>query len=145
MDYLLDSNIEENASILPIVGIGGVGKTTLAQLVFNEEKMQKHFDKKLWLFVSDDFDVKIIVEKILESAKGKKLENLEMNTLINDLQKEIDGKRYLLVLDDVWNDDSQKWDSLKSLLLSGERGSRILVTTREEKVAKISKTIEHTF
>ena len=68
-----------------------------------------------------------------------------MNTLINDLQKEIDGKRYLLVLDDVWNDDSQKWDSLKRLILSGERGSRILVTTREEKVAKISKTIEHTF
>ena len=97
------------------------------------------------MFVSDDFDVKIIVEKILESAEGKKLENLEMNTLINDLQKEIDGKRYLLVLDDVWNDDSQKWDSLKSLLLSGERGRRILVTTREEKVAKISKTIEHTF
>nr|XP_023917107.1 putative disease resistance protein RGA3 [Quercus suber] len=145
MEYLLDSNIEENVSVLPIVGIGGLGKTTLAQLVFNEEKMQKHFDKKLWVFVSDDFDVKIIVEKILESAKGKKLENLEMNTLINDLQKEIDGKRYLLVLDDVWNDDSQKWDSLKSLLLSGERGSRILVTTREEKVAKISKTIEPYF
>ena len=51
--------------------------------------MQKHFDKKLWLFVSNDFDVKIIVEKILESAKGKKPENLEMNTLINDLQKEL--------------------------------------------------------
>ena len=89
MDYLLDSNIEENVSILPIVGIGGLGKTTLAQLVFNEKKMQKHFDKKLWLFVSNDFDVKIIVEKILESAKGKKPENLEMNTLINDRQKEL--------------------------------------------------------
>ena len=45
--------------------------------------------------VFDDFDVKIIVEKILERVKGKKLERLEMNTLINDLQKEIDGKRYL--------------------------------------------------
>ncbi|XP_065617732.1 putative disease resistance protein RGA3 [Quercus suber] len=145
MDYLLDSNIEENVSVLPIVGIGGLGKTTLAQLVFNEEKMQKHFDKKLWVFVSNDFDEKIIVEKILESAKGKKPENLQMNTLINDLQKEIDGKRYLLVLDDVWSDDSQKWDSLKRLLLSGERGSKILVTTREEKVAKISKTIEPYF
>ena len=89
MDYLLDSNIEENVSILPIVGIGGLGKTTLAQMVFNEKKMQKHFDKKLWLFISNDFDVKIIVEKILESAKGKKPENLEMNTLINDLQKEL--------------------------------------------------------
>ena len=46
---------------------------------------------------------------------------------------------------DVWNDDSQKWDSLKRLLISGERGSRILVTTCEEKIAMISKTIEPCF
>uniref|UniRef100_A0A2N9FC35 Rx N-terminal domain-containing protein n=1 Tax=Fagus sylvatica TaxID=28930 RepID=A0A2N9FC35_FAGSY len=66
---LLDSNIEENVSILPIVGIGGLGKTTLAQLVFNHEEIQKHFEKKLWVCISDDFDVRIIVEKILECAK----------------------------------------------------------------------------
>jgi polyhydroxyalkanoate synthesis regulator phasin len=74
IERLLDSNIEENVSILPIVGIGGLGKTTLAQLVFNHEVIQKHFEKKLWVCISDDFDVKIIVEKILESAKGKKQE-----------------------------------------------------------------------
>uniref|UniRef100_A0A2N9G5H1 Disease resistance protein RGA3 n=1 Tax=Fagus sylvatica TaxID=28930 RepID=A0A2N9G5H1_FAGSY len=137
LERLLDSNIEENVSILPIVGIGGLGKTTLAQLVFNHEEIQKHFEKKLWVCISDDFDVKIIVEKILECAKGKKQEeNLAMNTLVNDLQKEIDGKRYLLVLDDVWNDDSLKWDDLKGLLLNGARGSRILVTTRGKKVAE---------
>jgi Leucine-rich repeat (LRR) protein len=146
LERLLDSNIEENVSILPIVGIGGLGKTTLAQLVFNHEEIQKHFEKKLWVCISDDFDVKIIVEKILECAKGKKQEeNLAMNTLVNDLQKEIDGKRYLLVLDDVWNDDSLKWDDLKGLLLNGARGSRILVTTRGKKVAEVAKTIEPYF
>ena len=49
----------------------------------------------MWVSVFDEFDVKIIVEKILECVNGKKLERLEMNTLINDLQKEIDRKRYL--------------------------------------------------
>ncbi|KAK4591993.1 hypothetical protein RGQ29_016460 [Quercus rubra] len=145
IECLLDSKIEENVSVLPIVGFGGLGKTTLAQFVFNDEEIKSHFEKKLWVCVSDDFDVKIIVEKILECAKGKKPERLEMNTLINDLQKEIDGKRYLLVLDDVWDDDSEKWDKLKGFLLGGASGSRILVTTRDEKVAKISKTIEPHF
>lgn len=142
IERLLGSKIEENVSVLPIVGIGGLGKTTLAQFVFNDEEIKNRFEKKLWVCVSDDFDVKIIVEKILECATGKKPERLEMNTLINDLQKEIGGKRYFLVLDDVWNYDSQKWDSLKKPLLCGARGSTILVTTREKKVAKISKTIE---
>ncbi|KAK4551129.1 hypothetical protein RGQ29_032520 [Quercus rubra] len=145
IDRLMDPKIEENVSVLPIVGIGGLGKTTLAQFVFNAEEIKNHFEKKLWVCVSDDFDVKIIVEKILECAKEKKPERLEMNTLINDLQKEIDGKRYLLVLDDVWDDDSEKWDKLKGFLLGGARGSRILVTTRQEKVARISKTIEPHF
>ena len=145
IERLLDSKIEENVAVLPIVGIGGLGKTTLAQFVFNDEEIKSYFEKKLWVCVSDDFDVKTIVEKILESAKGSKLGSLEINTMINDLHKEIDGKRYLLVLDDLWNDDSKKWDGLKGLLKGGAIGSRILVTTREEKVAKISKTIEPYF
>jgi Leucine-rich repeat (LRR) protein len=150
IERLLDSNIQENVSVLPIVGMGGLGKTTLAQLVFNDEEIQKHFEKKLWVCISDDFDVKIIVEKILECAKGEKAENFEINMLVNDLKKEIDGKRYLLVLDDVWNDDFKnddfkKWDEFKGLLLNGARGSRILVTTREKKVAEVVKTIEPYF
>nr|XP_023914355.1 putative disease resistance protein RGA3 [Quercus suber] len=139
---LLDSNVEENVSILPIVGIGGLGKTTLAQLVFNDEEFKKHFDQKFWVCVSDDFEIRVIVEKIMECAKNEKPKDLEMNTLVKELKKEIDGKRYLLVLDDVWNDNSEKWLSLKNLLMSGAKGSRILVTTRKEKVAKIVQTMQ---
>jgi Leucine-rich repeat (LRR) protein len=140
IDCLLDSNVEENVSILPIVGIGGLGKTTLAKLVFNDEQIQKDFDLKMWVCVSDPFHVKNVVEKILESATNTKQPTVEMNTLVNYLQKEIDGKKYFLVLDDVWNEDHEKWCRLKEVLMGGGRGSRILVTTRKESVAM---TIRH--
>ena len=139
-NILLDPSVKGNVSILPIVGLGGQGKTTLAQLVFNDEKIQNHFKPKLWVCVSDDFEEKVIVKKILECAQNKKPEELELNTLINNLKKEIDGKRYLLVLDDVWNEDLQKWRKLRSHLMGGASGSRILVTTRSNEVAEITKT-----
>jgi Leucine-rich repeat (LRR) protein/nicotinamide mononucleotide adenylyltransferase len=136
IDRLLDSNVEENVSILPIVGIGGLGKTTLAQLVFNDELIEKHFQLKMWVCVSESFNVKNIVEKILESATKKKPAIVEMNRLVSYLLKEIDGKKYFLVLDDVWNGDHEKWCRLKEMLMGGARGSRILVTTRNEIVAR---------
>ncbi|XP_050283822.1 putative disease resistance protein RGA4 [Quercus robur] len=139
---LLDPNVEESVLILPIVGLGGLGKTTLAQLVFNDEKIQNRFEQKLWVCVSDDFEVKVIVKKILECAKNNKPECLELNTLINELNKEIDGKRYLLVLDDVWNEDPHKWFELKKLLMVGARGCRILVTTRINIVAETTQTVQ---
>ncbi|XP_050284279.1 putative disease resistance protein RGA4 [Quercus robur] len=139
---LLDPNVKENVSVLPIVGIGGLGKTTVAQLVFNDKEIKDHFEPKVWVCVSENFDVKIIVKKILECVKHEKPEDLEMNTLVNDVHKEINGKRYLIVLDDVWNEEREKWFSLKKILMGGARGSRIVVTTRSQIVAKISQPIQ---
>jgi phosphotransferase system IIB component len=138
---LLDSNVEDNVSILPIVAIGGLGKTTLAQLIFNDDQIKNHFQLKMWVCVSDPFHVKNIVENILEAATKKKPKPAQMNTLVSKLKEEIDGKKYLLVLDDVWNEDHGKWFELKELLMGSASGSRILVTTRSEKVARISGTV----
>jgi Leucine-rich repeat (LRR) protein len=140
IDHLLHSNIEDNVSILPIVAIGELGKTTLAQLIFNDEQIQTKFQLKMWVCVSDIFDVKNIVANILESATKRKPKTDQMDILVNDLRKEIEGKKYFLVLDDVWNEDNEKWCSLKKVLMVGGRGSRILVTTRKESVAM---TIRH--
>ncbi|KAB1225420.1 putative disease resistance protein RGA3 [Morella rubra] len=142
MALLLDSNVGKNVSILPIVGIGGLGKTTLAKLVFNDPEVEKHFEPKVWLCVSDIFDIKILVKNILESMTGNKQEDVGMDALTQSLKNKIDRKKYLLVLDDVWNEDKQKWSSFKALSMGGARGSRVLLTTRSEKVARISKTIE---
>ncbi|XP_059451669.1 putative disease resistance protein RGA3 [Corylus avellana] len=136
IDFLLDSNVEDNVSILPIVGIGGLGKTTLAQFVFNDDQIQKHFELKMWVCVYDFLDIKNIVAKALESAAKEKPADAEIDTLVGKLREKFQGKKYFLVLDDVWNGDHGKWCRLKQMLMGGARGSRIVVTTRNEIVAK---------
>ncbi|TQE13013.1 hypothetical protein C1H46_001388 [Malus baccata] len=135
IQLLLDSISTENVSTISIVGIGGLGKTALAQLIFNEEVIQKHFEMKIWTCVSNVFELDIVVKKILQSKNHDEIEQLQ-----NDLRNKINGKKYLLVLDDVWNEDREKWLSLKNLLMGGGEGSRILITTRSKTVATISDT-----
>ncbi|XP_022950533.1 putative disease resistance protein RGA3 [Cucurbita moschata] len=101
----------------------------------------EHFKLKLWVCISEQFDGKVIVEKIIESATGKKPEILQMDLLQSELRKHIDGRKYLLIMDDVWNEDHEKWVNLKRLLMGGAKGSRILITTRHQRVAETFDTI----
>ncbi|XP_059658859.1 putative disease resistance protein RGA3 [Cornus florida] len=128
----------QGVSVFPIHGIGGLGKTTLAQLVFNDERVIKHFEPRIWVCVSEDFEVKRVLKLIIESVCRKSCDISSLNLLQRQLQDKLNGKRYLLVLDDVWNDDEQKWDTLKSILAYG---SSIITTTRLEKVASIMGTL----
>ncbi|XP_043814027.1 putative disease resistance protein RGA3 [Manihot esculenta] len=140
-ELVLSSNGEECVSVLSIVGIGGLGKTTLAQIILNDELIKNSFEPRIWVCVSEPFDVKMTVGKILESATGNKSEDLELEALKSRLEKIICGKKYLLVLDDVWNENRKTWQNLKRLLVGGSSGSKILITTRSKKVADISGTI----
>ena len=140
VELLLDSNVEENVSVIPIVGLGGLGKTTLAQYVYNDEKVKNHFELNMWVCVFDVFELKIIIEKIITSAIGNVPGNLELDQLQIQLREKIDRKKYLLVLDDVWNEDREKWLSLKNILMGGLKGSKIVITTRSKLVAKITRT-----
>ncbi|XP_074264699.1 disease resistance protein RGA2-like [Silene latifolia] len=139
IDILMASHApqDQRLAIIPIVGIGGLGKTTLAQLLYNDERVEKKFELKLWVCVSEVFDIKEITKKILMSATNSKSHNLEMDQLQGQLRKEIGGKKYLLVLDDVWNEKPEEWLKLKALLMVGIEGSKILVTTRSRTVANI--------
>ncbi|XP_043814133.1 putative disease resistance protein RGA3 [Manihot esculenta] len=138
---VLSSNGEECVSVLSIVGIGGLGKTTLAQIILNDELIKNSFEPRIWVCVSEPFDVKMTVGKILESATGNRSEDLGLEALKSRLEKIFSGKKYLLVLDDVWNENREKWQNLKRLLVGGSSGSKILITTRSKMVADISGTI----
>ncbi|PPR90409.1 hypothetical protein GOBAR_AA30262 [Gossypium barbadense] len=139
LKLVLEFESEENVYIIPIVGFGGLGKTALAQFVYNDEMVKNHFELMMWVCVSDVFDVKLIVENIIESATGQAPDqNLKMEQLQKQLREKIGGKKYLLVLDDIWNEERENWVSLKELLIDGAKGSRIIVTTRSFKVAKIT-------
>ncbi|GFP83127.1 putative disease resistance protein rga3 [Phtheirospermum japonicum] len=134
---------EQAFKIVPIWGMGGLGKTTLARLVFGDEYINTHFDHCVWVHVSKEFNSMMIFKNILSSLTSENVEHGNREVLLQKLQKELGAKRYLLVLDDVWNEETDKWDNFISSLsgISSIRGNGIIVTTRSEKVASSVKTL----
>ncbi|XP_043713332.1 putative disease resistance protein RGA3 [Telopea speciosissima] len=135
------SKNDNNFSVLPIVGMGGAGKTTLAQLVYNHETVEKHFGLKAWVCVSEDFDVVRLTKEILESATNSTHTSDSLDKLQVELKKALSNKRFLLVLDDMWNENYLRWDALSTVFASGKQGSKILVTTRNKSVSSIVHTV----
>ncbi|KAA8547768.1 hypothetical protein F0562_004197 [Nyssa sinensis] len=127
----------DNVSVYAIWGMGGLGKTTLAQLVYNEGRVERYFEMRIWVCVSDDFDILKLTRAILESIEGSPCNISSLDPLQRRLQEKLSGKRFLLVLDDVWNECHEKWDGLKDALMCGTKGSMIIVTTRIQQVALI--------
>ncbi|KAK9667018.1 hypothetical protein RND81_14G226700 [Saponaria officinalis] len=125
--------------LLDSVGVGGLGKTTLAQLVFNDDRVKNEFPLRLWTCVSDentkDFDVKKILTNILESTSHDKYHGLPMDLVQRKLGGLLGGRKYLIVLDDLWNEDRDRWLTLRKFLMVGGIGSRVLVTTRSKRTA----------
>ncbi|KAF7139471.1 hypothetical protein RHSIM_Rhsim07G0070900 [Rhododendron simsii] len=94
----------EKVGIVPIVGMGGIGKTTLAQDVYNDETVGKHFEMKAWVCVSEVFDIVGVTKTILETVTSEPCHFNALDQVQNQLKKAVTGKKFLIVLDDVWNE-----------------------------------------
>ena len=127
-------------SVIPIVGMGGLGKTTLAQLVYNDNDVNSYFNLKAWVCVSENFDIVRLTKAILQSITSEHCDANDLGLIQVKLMEKLDGKKFLLILDDVWNEDYDKWDKLRCPFKCGAQGSTIIVTTRDHSVAKMMET-----
>nr|XP_029123268.1 disease resistance protein RGA2-like [Elaeis guineensis] len=129
--------------VLPVVGIGGVGKTTLAQLIYNDERVARHFELRRWVYVSDNFDVKRIAKELVYSSTDDRISHdISLDGILVKLGDATRNKRFLFVLDDVWDETGSKWKELRSVLTSGAKGSMVLVTTQSPVVAEVMGTMD---
>ncbi|XP_008240993.1 PREDICTED: putative disease resistance protein RGA1 [Prunus mume] len=137
------SGNNKNVSVIPIVGIGGLGKTTLAKLLYNDERVVRNFELRMWVYVSVDFDLIRITKEILSSALDTEIsDKLSIDQLQGKLRDALKDKKFFLVLDDVWIDDRIKWSEFRDVLIDGAKlGSKILVTTRNISVASVTSTV----
>ncbi|KAF5775324.1 putative virus X resistance protein-like, coiled-coil [Helianthus annuus] len=128
---------DRNYSIVPIVGMGGVGKTTLARLLYNEKKVQNHFELKVWVCISDEFDIFVRSKEIFIAFGGEvKEEHTNFNKLQEALRDHLTRKKFLLVLDDVWSESREDWETLVRPFYACSPGSKIIITTRKDNLLK---------
>ncbi|KAG6530817.1 putative disease resistance protein RGA3 [Zingiber officinale] len=137
------SGSHASLGVLPIVGIGGVGKTTLAQIIYHDPRVADHFELRKWVCVSNDFNVKRIARELeAEEPSDYRWDHISLDSQLTKLIHATESKRFLFVLDDVWDEAGRKWMELRSALTYGNRGSTILITTQSPIVAEVMGTID---
>nr|AAR99710.1 NBS-LRR-like protein D [Oryza sativa Indica Group] len=125
---------EKKAYKLAIIGTGGIGKTTLAQKVFNDEKLKQSFDKHSWICVSQDYSPASILGQLLRTIDVQYKQEESVGELQSKIESAIKDKSYFLVLDDVWQSDV--WTNLLRTPLYAATSGIILITTRHDTVAR---------
>ncbi|KAG2481087.1 hypothetical protein PVAP13_J683369 [Panicum virgatum] len=134
---LVDKNNQQIIKIVSIIGLGGSGKTALSNLVFGDGNTVKdHFEVRIWVHVPQEFDVQQLMMKMFEAITYQKSEHHSIQNIIQTIADTLTGKRYLLVLDDVWTVDRSQWEDFMLYIKRGAPGSSILLTSRNRNVAE---------
>ncbi|XP_030521933.1 putative disease resistance protein RGA3 [Rhodamnia argentea] len=147
IDLLLRGSDDGGAgkiAVIPILGMGGTGKTTLSRLVYNDDRVNKHFeDKKVWLSMPVKFEVEKIVRDIIKSlSEEAQCDSWSLEKLQKHLRDLLKDKRCLFVMDDVWEMRREDWVGLRDLL-GGivSEGSKVIVTSQIKSIAEIMGTV----
>ncbi|KAL1323086.1 hypothetical protein HN51_068114 [Arachis hypogaea] len=136
----LGSRGDSSRKVVCILGMGGLGKTTLARKIYNSDKIKTMFQCRVWGFVSNDYRAEELLINLLKCLGLSVEECKDLNDqekMKGEVRKRMSGKKYLLVLDDIWK--TQVWDELQEAFPDDDKGSRILITTRVQDISHYTR------
>ncbi|THG06532.1 hypothetical protein TEA_018381 [Camellia sinensis var. sinensis] len=142
IDWVLD-DADSPLKVISVVGMGGLGKTTLIKKVYDDMEVKRHFQNHAWITLSQSFKIEEILSGLIQQLFDEvrrplpqRFETMDSNNLKAVLKEFLQESRYVLVLDDVWSIEA--WDTIKIALPNRNCGSRVLLTTRIGNVASTS-------